>query len=54
LRRLSLAHLRAVEKLSEGTRGGRVAELPGGASVERRRGLLLFRGKKIEKGGNQP
>jgi tRNA(Ile)-lysidine synthase len=54
LRRLSHAHLRGVEKLSEGTRGGRVAELPGGASVERRRGLLLFRGKKIEKGGNQP
>ena len=45
LRRLSSAHLLAVEKLCEGTRGGRVAELPGGASVERRRGLLLFRGK---------
>ncbi|MDT7778441.1 MAG: tRNA(Ile)-lysidine synthase [Acidobacteriota bacterium] len=43
LRRLSLAHLLSVEKLLEGTRGGRVAELPGGGSVERRRGLLLFR-----------
>jgi tRNA(Ile)-lysidine synthase len=43
LRRLSFAHLLAVEKLLEGTRGGRVAELPGGGSVERRRGLLLFR-----------
>jgi tRNA(Ile)-lysidine synthase len=43
LRRLSRAHLLAVEKLLEGTRGGRVAELPGGGSVERRRGLLLFR-----------
>jgi tRNA(Ile)-lysidine synthase len=43
LRRLSLAHLLAVEKLLEGARGGRVAELPGGSRVERRRGLLLFR-----------
>jgi tRNA(Ile)-lysidine synthase len=43
LRRLSLAHLLSVERLLEGTRGGRVAELPGGSRVERRRGLLLFR-----------
>jgi tRNA(Ile)-lysidine synthase len=43
LRRLSRANMHGVERLLEGTRGGRVAELPGGASVERRRGLLLFR-----------
>jgi tRNA(Ile)-lysidine synthase len=43
LRRLSSAHLLGVERLLEGTRGGRVAELPGGARVERRRGLLHFR-----------
>jgi tRNA(Ile)-lysidine synthase len=43
VRRLSLAHLLAVEKLLGGTRGGRVVELPGGSRVERRRGLLLFR-----------
>lgn len=43
LRRLSHAHLLGVERLLEGSRGGRVAELPGGASVERRRGLLHFR-----------
>lgn len=43
LRRVGLAHLRAVEHLLEGERGGRVAELPGGGRVERRRGLLLFR-----------
>lgn len=43
LRRLEMAHLVAVERLLEGTRGGRVAELPGGSRVERRRGLLLFR-----------
>lgn len=42
LRRLSLAHLLAVERLLEGGRGGRVAELPGGCRVERRRGLLRF------------
>jgi tRNA(Ile)-lysidine synthase len=43
LRRLSRANMHGVERLLEGTRGGRVAELPGGSSVERRRGLLLFR-----------
>jgi tRNA(Ile)-lysidine synthase len=43
LRRVALAHVKAVERLLEGERGGRVAELPGGARVERRRGLLLFR-----------
>jgi tRNA(Ile)-lysidine synthase len=43
LRRLELSHVAAVERLLEGARGGRVAELPGGARVERRRGLLLFR-----------
>jgi tRNA(Ile)-lysidine synthase len=43
LRRLSHAHLLGVERLLEGERGGRVAELPGGARVERRRGLLHFR-----------
>jgi tRNA(Ile)-lysidine synthase len=46
LRRLSRAHLDGVERLLAGTRGGRVAELPGGSSVERRRGLLLFREKE--------
>ena len=43
LRRLSRANLLGVERLLAGERGGRVAELPGGGSVERRRGLLLFR-----------
>lgn len=42
LRRLELAHLLGVEKLLEGERGGRVAELPGGGFVERRRGRLTF------------
>jgi tRNA(Ile)-lysidine synthase len=43
LRRLSRAHLHGVERLLEGERGGRVAELPGGSRVERRRGLLHYR-----------
>jgi tRNA(Ile)-lysidine synthase len=43
LRRIEATHIAAVAGLLEGLRGGRVAELPGGARVERRRGLLLFR-----------
>ena len=42
LRRISLANVAAVERLLRGERGGRVAELPGGARVERRKGLLTF------------
>jgi tRNA(Ile)-lysidine synthase len=49
LRRISLAHVASVERLVAGERGGRVVELPGGASVERRRGLLTFHCKKVEK-----
>ncbi|HEY0379703.1 MAG TPA: tRNA lysidine(34) synthetase TilS [Pyrinomonadaceae bacterium] len=51
LRRLELAHLLGVEKLLEGERGGRVAELPGGSFVERRRGRLTFHVRSVEKGG---
>jgi hypothetical protein len=43
LRRVELAHVVAVERLLVGVRGGRIAELPGGARVERRRGWLFFR-----------
>ncbi|MGH9943119.1 MAG: tRNA lysidine(34) synthetase TilS [Pyrinomonadaceae bacterium] len=43
LRRVELAHVLAVERLLEGERGGRVAELPGGCVVERRLGRLWFR-----------
>ena len=46
LRRLEAVHVAAVEKLLKGERGGRVIELPGGASVERQRGRLYFAGKK--------
>lgn len=42
LRRLELVHILAVEQLLAGTRGGRVVELPGGARISRRRGVLQF------------
>ncbi len=42
LRRLELVHLSGVEKLIEGERGGRVAELPGSGFVERKGGRLRF------------
>jgi tRNA(Ile)-lysidine synthase len=45
LRRLELVHLSGVEKLIEGERGGRVAELPGGAFVERKRGRLFLKSR---------
>jgi tRNA(Ile)-lysidine synthase len=53
LRRLELKHARAVERLLEEGRGGRVAELPGGAKVTRRRGALIFHAAsktEVEKG----
>jgi tRNA(Ile)-lysidine synthase len=43
LRRVELAHVVALEKLLAGERGGRVAELPGGARVERRGRWIFFR-----------
>ena len=41
-RRLEMVHLLAVEKLLEGTAGGRVVELPGGSRVTRKRNRLEF------------
>jgi tRNA(Ile)-lysidine synthase len=49
-RRLELVHLLAVEALLEGARGGRVAELPGGMMVLRKRGWLYLLPKRVEKG----
>jgi tRNA(Ile)-lysidine synthase len=46
LRRLELVHLLGVEKLLAGERGGRIAELPGGSFVERRRGRLWLHVKR--------
>ena len=41
-RRLEMVHLLAVERLLEGNAGGRVAELPKGGKVRRRRNRLEF------------
>ncbi|HEU4769708.1 MAG TPA: tRNA lysidine(34) synthetase TilS [Pyrinomonadaceae bacterium] len=41
-RRLEMVHLLAVEKLLEGSAGGRVVELPGGSRVRRKRNRLEF------------
>jgi tRNA(Ile)-lysidine synthase len=46
LKRIERVHLLAVEKLLDGERGGRVAELPGGIEVIRRRGMLELSHKK--------
>jgi tRNA(Ile)-lysidine synthase len=45
LRRIERVHLLSVERLLSPGRGGRVAELPGGGTVERRGQFLLFNGK---------
>ena len=41
-RRLEMVHLLAVEKLLDGSAGGKVVELPGGGRVRRRRNRLEF------------
>lgn len=46
LNRLEMVHLVAVEKLLEGERGGRVAELPNGIMVTRKRGMLELANRK--------
>lgn len=51
LRRVEMVHLVGIEKLLQGERGGRVAELPDGMQVTRKRGLLeLSQKKKLKKG----
>ena len=46
LKRVEMVHLIAVENLLKGDRGGRVAELPGGINVTRKRGMLELSYKK--------
>ena len=50
LHRLEMVHLLAVEGLLKGERGGRVAELPGGTKVTRKRGMLELSQLRVEKG----
>ena len=49
LRRVEMVHLVAVESLLEGSRGGRVIELPGRGRVERKKGRLRFHAERVEK-----
>jgi tRNA(Ile)-lysidine synthase len=49
LNRVEMVHLLAVEKLLSGTRGGRVAELPGETRVLRKQGRLELTRKKLLK-----
>ena len=46
LKRLEMVHLVAVEKLLDGDKGGRTAELPDGMRVTRKRGMLELSNKK--------
>jgi hypothetical protein len=46
LRRVEMIHLLAVERLLKGERGGRIAELPCGMKVTRKRGRLELSRKK--------
>ena len=45
LRRLEMVHLAAVDSLIQGSRGGRIVELPNGARVLRKRGWLELNGR---------
>jgi tRNA(Ile)-lysidine synthase len=47
-RALGLKHIQAVERLALSTKSGRVAQLPGGASVLRSGGRLIYRDKRVE------
>ena len=49
LRRLEMVHLLAVERLLEGSRGGRVVELPDGTRVSRKQAWLACQSKKVVK-----
>ena len=49
LNRIEMVHLLAVDKLLSAGRGGRIAQLPGGVAVTRKRGTLELSGKKVLK-----
>ena len=49
LRRVEMVHLNAVDRLIQGNRGGRTAELPNGARVVRKAGWLELNGTKERK-----
>jgi tRNA(Ile)-lysidine synthase len=49
LRRLQLTHIEAVEQLIFSRKSGRTIELPGGESVIKKAGKLVFQKMKVEK-----
>ena len=49
LRRLEMVHLVAIERLLTGDKGGRVAQLPDGGEVTRKRGWLVLNGLASQK-----
>lgn len=49
LRRLELKHIEAIEKLVFSRKSGRLIELPGGESVLKEKGKLVFQKTKVEK-----
>ena len=51
LRRLEMVHLVAIDRLLSGSQSGRVAQLPDGASVTRKRGWLELNGTPARKKG---
>jgi tRNA(Ile)-lysidine synthase len=51
LRGLDLKHLEAVERLIFSRKSGRLVELPGGGSVAKTDGILVFKETKVEKSG---
>lgn len=51
LRGLDLKHLEAVERLISSRKSGRLIELPGGETVTKTDGILVFRETKVEKSG---
>jgi len=62
LNRLERVHIAAIENLLLGERGGRVAELPGGDRISRKRGVLQYNyaepgtrsEPKVKSGRNNP
>ena len=49
LRRLEMVHLVAIDRLLTGDKGGRIAQLPDGGGVTRKRGWLVLNGVSFRK-----
>jgi hypothetical protein len=49
LRRLDLKHLEAVERLIFSRKSGRFVELPGGETITKTNGMLVFTERKVVK-----